>query len=149
MSETTIPERIARAVQAALLAVPQIAGIEARVERAREDAIQRDEGDLLNLRSDSEQLQPLADDVDDCEFILAVQIYVSGTDWESRADAYAIQVHRLVLGAGYSAANVKLARVRRVDGDWGGDEGDATPGKRTLKYGFRYTAYAADLTTQP
>jgi hypothetical protein len=149
MPETTIPEKIAQAVQAALLAGPQMTGIADRVFRAREDAINRDEGDTLNLKSDSEQLQPIGDDVDDAEFILSVQIYVSGDVWETKADAYALLAHRRILGCDYAAAGVKLARVRRTDGDWGGDEGDATPGRRTLKYGFRYTAFAADMTKQP
>lgn len=149
MAECTIPEKIAQAVQAALLAEPQITGIEGRIERAREDSIQRSEGDTVNLMSDSEQLQPVADDVDDCEYILSVQIYVAGDVWETKADAYALLVHRRILGCDYAAAGAKLARVRRTDGDWGGDQGDATPGKRTLKYGFRYMAFSADMTKQP
>jgi hypothetical protein len=145
----SIPEQIAQAVQAALLAVPQISGIAGRVERAREDAINRDEGDTINLASDSEQLQPVSDDVDDAEFILAVQIYVTGNVWETKADAHAVAAHQRILGKDYAAAGLKLARVRRIEGDWSGDDADATPGKRTLKYGFRYLANAADLTTQP
>lgn len=150
MPAYTIPEKIAQAVQAALLAATQIAGIADRVYRAREDAIQRDEGDTINLMSDSEQLQPVSDDVDDAEFILSVQIYVTGDVWETKADAYALLVHQRILAYDYAGAGgVKLARVRRTDGDWGGDEGDQTPGKRTLKYGFRYMAFAADMTRQP
>jgi hypothetical protein len=74
---------------------------------------------------------------------------VRGDVWETIADAIALQVHARVMKRDYNwLDHIALARVRLVDGDWTAQEGDQTPGKRTMKYAFRYLAMADDITTQ-
>jgi hypothetical protein len=146
----SIEERIAEAVKAALLATPQIAEVADRVDRAREDSRHREEGESINIISDAMAVRSLSDEVDDKELTLNVEIYVRGDVWETRADAIAIQAHTRVMRRNYkSTDSIALARLRLVDGDWTGQEGDQTPGKRIMKYAFRYLAMADDITLQP
>lgn len=153
--EYSIAERVAQAVQDALQphlpGDPGITGIEARVERARADTITREDGDTINIESENEQLRPFDDGLDDCELTLAVQIYVTAAAvWESTADAIAIQAHRRIRAYDYLVtASLKVAKVRRVEGDWDADQGDKMPGRRTLKYAFRFFTFADDITKQP
>lgn len=144
----SIAERIAAVVQGTL-ASPAITGIGTNVFRAREDALTREDGDMLNVVCDAEALRVHSDDLDDCELTLDVQIHVNGDVWETKADAYAVQAHARIMACDYLGAGIRLARVRRSDGDWSAEAGDQTPGKRTLKYAFRYFTFAADITKQP
>lgn len=146
----SIEERIAVAVQSALLTVAQIPEIGERVFRAREDAFSRDEGETINISSDDQTLKIFSTEIDDKELTLNVSIYVRGDVWETLADIIAVQVHPRIMRRDYKGADgIVLTRVRLVDGDWTGQEGDQTPGKRTMKYAFRYLAMADDITTQP
>lgn len=146
----SIEERIAEAVKTALLAATQMPEVLGRVFRAREDALSREEGETINITSDALAVKSLSTDVDDKELTLNVEIYVRGDVWETLADAIAVQAHARVMGRGYWAVDaIKLAQVRLVDGDWTSQEGDQTPGKRIMKYAFRYLAMAADITKQP
>ena len=146
----SIEERIAEAVKTALLAAPQITEVAERVDRAREDSRHREEGDSINISSDALAVKGLSSGVDDKELTLSVEIYVRGDVWETRADAIAVQLHGRIMRRNYQGVDgIVLAQVRLVDGDWTGQEGDQTPGKRTMKYAFRYLAMADDITTQP
>lgn len=145
---SSIEERIAEEVKAALL--DQVLGVDSRVFRARKDAFSPDEGgDSINIDTAEMASRPFSDAVDDNELTIDVSIYVRGDVWETRADAYAILVHPLLRQRDYLAAGLRISRVRRVDQDWAGDEGDATPGKRTVKYAFRFLTLADDITAQP
>jgi hypothetical protein len=146
----SIVERIAEAVKAALLAAPQIAEVVDRVDRAREDSRHREEGESINISSEALAVKSLSTSTDDKELTLNVEIYVRGDVWETRADAIAVQAHTRIMRRNYKATDsVALAQLRLVDGDWTGQDGDQTPGKRTMKYAFRYLAMAEDITTQP
>lgn len=143
----SIFERIAAEVRLALLNA--VAGVDARVFRAREDAITIDEGDTINIATDSNSQKVLSSAVDDNELLLGVSIYVRGDVWETKADVYAAAVAPLVMRRDYAAAGLKIARVRLTDQDWNGQEGDSTPGKRTLKFAFRFLTLADDMAAQP
>lgn len=143
----SIFERIAEEVKLALL--NNVAGIDARVQRAREDAISIEDGDTINVVTDSNTQKVFSGGVDDNELLIDVRIHVRGDVWETKADVYAVLVHPLVMKRDYGAAGLKLARVRLTDQDWDGDDGDSTPGKRTLKYAFRFLTLADDITAQP
>lgn len=143
----SIFERIAEEVRAALL--NNVAGVDARVFRAREDAISIDDGDTINIATDSNGQKVFSDAVDDNELLLDVCIYVRGDVWETKADLYAVVVHPLVMQRNYGAAGLRIARVRLTDQDWTGQDGDSTPGKRTLKFAFRFLSLAGDITAQP
>ena len=146
----SIEERIAEAVKAALLAPTQMPEVLDRVFRAREDAFSREEEASINITSDAQALKIFSTEIDDKELTLNVEIYVRGDVWETLADAIAVQVHSRVMHRDYLGVDgVALARVRLLDGDWAAQEGDQTPGKRTLKYAFRYLAMADDITKQP
>lgn len=146
----SIEERIAEAVKAALLAATQIPEIADRVFRAREDAFSREEESAINVTSDSQAIKIFSTEIDDKELTLNVEIYVRGDVWETLADTIAVQAHPRVMQRDYKALDgIVLARVRLIDGDWTSQEGDQTPGKRTMKYAFRYLAMAADITQQP
>lgn len=144
----SIEEKLAEEVRTAL--VNNVSGIGPRVYRAREDAINPDEGDTLNIISLEMPSRPFSDGVDDNELTLSISIFVRGDVWESKADAYAVLIHPIVVNRDYLSAQVKLARrPRRTDQDWTGDEGDATPGKRVVKYSFRFLTKIDDITAQP
>jgi len=141
-------EQVKLALQSATPApFPGIAA--ANVFRARQDAFQREEGDAINVRCDDEVLQPFSDDIDDAEVTIAVEVYVYGDVWETRADSYVPDIVKRIRAWNYAGAGLSLARVRRVAGDWQADQGDATPGKRTLKFAFRHFIFADDPTKQP
>lgn len=144
----TIFERIPEEVKTALLAAA-IAGIGTRVYRARQDAIALDEGDTLNVETDANNQKTFSEALDDNELLIDVEIYVRGDVWETKADAYALAVHPIVMGRNYGAAGLRIARVRLTDQAWTAQEGDGTPGKRTLKYAFRFFTLAADISAQP
>lgn len=143
----SIFERIAEEVKLALR--NQVPGIDERVFRGREDAIGDDEGDTVNVWTDDNTQRTFSDAIDDNELSIGVSIYVRGDVWESKADAYAVQIHPLVMKRDYAAAGLKLARVRLTDQAWLAEDGDNTPGKRTMKFAFRFLTYAADITAQP
>lgn len=143
----SIFERLAEEVKLALL--NHVAGVDARVYRAREDAISIEEGDTINIATDSNAQKVFAAEVDDNEFLLDASIYVRGDVWETKADAYAVTVHQLVLARDYRAAGLKIACVRLTDQNWTAQEGDQTPGKRSLKFAFRFLTLAGDITAQP
>ena len=134
----SIEERIAEAVKTALLAAPQIAEVAARVDRAREDARHREEGESINVTSEALAVKSLSTAIDDKELTLNVEIYVRGDVWETLADVIAVQAHTRIMRRNYkSADNIDLAQLRLVDGDWTSQDGDQTPGKRTMKYAFQ------------
>jgi len=143
----SIFERVAEEVKVALL--NHVAGVDDRVFRAREDAIGIDEGDTLNVFTDGNQQRTFSDTVDDNELTIAVAIYVRGDVWETKVDVYAVLLHPLVMRHSYSAAGLKIARVRLTDQDWVAEGGDATPGKRVMRYAFRFLTLADDITAQP
>lgn len=146
----SIIERLAEEVKAALLSGDGIPGIGEQVERAREDASTFDEGDYLNVRTEDNTQRTFSDLLDDNELVLAVDVHVRGDVWESKADAYAVQVHPLVYGRNYSAAGLILARPPRLtDQSWKAEAGDSTPGCRTMLFAFRFFTLAADITKQP
>jgi hypothetical protein len=146
----SIEERIAEAVKTTLLAQSQIPEIADRVFRAREDAFSRDEEAAINISSDAQTIKIFSAEIDDKELTLNIKIHVRGDVWETFADIVAVQVHPRVMKRDYKTLDgIDLARVRLVDGDWSGQEGDQTPGERTMKYAFRYLAMADDITTQP
>lgn len=146
----SIEERIAAAVKTALLAAPQMTEIAGRVERARSDSISADEGETINVSSDALAVKSLSNEVDDKELTLNLELYVRGVTWETLADAIAVQAHARVMGHNYyTAEGIKLAQVRLVDADWVADQGDQTPGKRTMKYAFRFLSMVEDITKQP
>jgi len=145
----SIIERIAEEVKEALLA-GEIPGIAEQVERAREDASTFDEGDYLNVRKEDNTQRTFSDQVDDNELVLAVDIHVRGDVWESKADAYGVQVHPLVYGRNYAAAGLILARPPRLtDQNWKAESGDSTPGCQTMLFAFRFLTLASDITKQP
>jgi len=145
---SSIEERIAEEVKAALL--DQVLGVDGRVFRARKDAFSPDEGgDSINIDTAEMTSRAISEAVDDNELTLDVCLYVRGDVWESKADVYAVLVHPLLRQRNYLAAGLRIARVRRVEQDWAADEGDATPGKRTVKYAFRFLTLADDITAQP
>lgn len=144
----SIFERLAEEVKVALLAAA-IPGIVARVYRAREDAIAIEEGDTINVATDSNNQKVFSGDVDDNELLVDAVLYVRGDVWETKADAYAVIVHQIVMTRNYAGAGLKIARVRLTDQSWSAQEGDQTPGKRTLKFAFRFLTLAADITAQP
>ncbi|HXC40816.1 MAG TPA: hypothetical protein VN667_17910 [Burkholderiales bacterium] len=143
----SVYERIAEAVKTALTG--QVSGI-SLVERDREDLVARDEGDSINITTDAANTKPFGEAVDDNELTIDVHINVRGDPFETRADAYAKQVHGLVTGRNYAGDGLKLARMPRlVQQDWTGEAGDETPGTRTMKYAFRFLTLAADISAQP
>lgn len=148
MAGESIFERVAECVKLSLLAVP-ITGIADRVFRAREDAVTAEEGDTLNVVTEDNSQRSFSDEVDDNELTIAVSIYVRGDVWETKADVYARQVHALVMGYGYAGAGLKLAPPRLTDQDWTGEGGDRTPGKRTMKFAFRFLTLRTDISAQP
>jgi len=153
LGPATIFERIAEEVKAALLAAA-IPGIAEQVERAREDASTFDDGDYLDVETDSNSQRIHGEQIDDNELLIDVCINVRATAdsanvWETKADEYARQIHPVVMRRNYSAAGLKIARVRLTDQDWQAEAGDNTPGKRTLKYAFRFLTLADDITQQP
>ncbi len=143
----SIFERVADEVKTALYNA--VTGVGTRVERAREDAISADEGDTLNIVTLDNAQRTFSDEIDDNELSIGVSIYVRGDVWETKADAYAVLIHPLVMRRNYAASGLRIARVRLTDQDWIADAGDATPGKRTLKYAFRFLTLADDITKQP
>lgn len=147
---TSIEERIAEAMKTALLATPTMPEIGDRVFRAREDAFNREEEAAINITTDGFSVKSLSAMVDDKELTLNVQIYVRGDVWETLADAIAIQAHQRVMHRDYLGIDgIGIAQVRLVDADWISEEGDQTPGKRTMKYSYRYLSLAGDITIQP
>lgn len=143
----SIFERIPEEIRVALL--NNVSGIADRVFRAREDSIGIEEGDTINIVTDSNGQKVFSDAVDGNELLIDVCIYVRGDVWETKADAYAVLVHPLVMQRNYGAAGLRIARVRLTDQSWAGQEGDNTPGKRTLKFAFRFLTLAGDITAQP
>jgi hypothetical protein len=140
-------ERIAEEVRITLAG--NVSGIGTRVFRAREDAISFDEGDTLNISTDSNAQKVMSDAVDDNELLIDVTIYVRGDVWETKADHYAIIICPLVMRRDYMSAGLNIARVRLTDQDWNADPADATPGKRTLKFAYRFLTLADDISAQP
>lgn len=143
----SIQDKIADAAKAALLAVPQITGVDGRVERNREDAYTREEGSGINLRSVSDPLRPISDEIDDCEYTLSADIYVFGADWEKQADAIAVEVEKRLRD--YTYTGIKLTHLRRLGGEWDGDGVDNTPGKREVQFAYRFLVFSMDMTKQP
>ena len=149
MAGESIIERIAEEVKSALIA-GEIPGIAEQVERAREDASTFDEGDYINVRIEDNAQRTFSEAVDDNELMLALDIHVRGDVWESKADAYAVQVHPLVHLRNYSAVGLALARAPRLtDQAWSADPGESTPGRRTMNFAFRFLTLAGDITKQP
>jgi len=146
----SIEERIAEAVKTTLLAATQMPEVLDRVFRAREDAFSREEEAAINVTSDSQAIKIFSTEIDDKELTLNVEIYVRGDVWETLADTIAAQAHPRVMSRDYKGLDgIAIAKVRLIDGDWTSQEGDQTPGKRTMKYAFRYLAMADDITQQP
>jgi hypothetical protein len=145
----SIPERIAAAVQAALLAEPVMNEVVDRVERAREDAFSREEiaDGAINIRSGDERTRRHSDEADDNELDIDIEINVRAGDvWETAADAIAVQVHARVKSYDYG---LKIALISKAGRSPKGEAGDYTPGQLTLTYTFRYLTLAADITAQP
>jgi hypothetical protein len=146
----SIPERIAAAVQDALLAEPVMIEVAARVERAREDAFSREEivDGAINIRSGDERTRRHSDDVDDNELDIDIEINVRAGDvWETAADAIAVQVHARVKTWAYTG--IAIAVISKAGRSPKGEGGDYTPGQLTLTYTFRYLTLADDVTAQP
>ena len=144
----SIPERIAQAVQDALLAQPPMLEVLARVERAREDAFSREEiaDGAINIRSGDERTRRYSDEVDDNELDIEIEINVRGPVWETAADAIAVQVHARVRKHAYP---VQIALISKTGRSTKSEAGDYTPGQLTLTYTYRYLTRGDDLTLQP
>lgn len=146
---TSIPERIAQAVQAALLADPPMLEVLDRVERAREDSFSREaiEAGAINILSGEERTRLHSQEIDDNELDIDIEINVRGTVWESAADVIAIQVHRRVKTHAYPG--LALAQILKTGRSPKSQSGDYTPGQLTLTYTYRYLTRGDDITLQP
>jgi hypothetical protein len=145
----SVIENIAEQVKLGLVA-GAIPGVVDHISRAREDAISYDEGDWLNVRIEDNAQRTFSEAIDDNELTVAIDIHVRGDVWETKADAYAVQVHPIVIGRNYAGAGIVIARAPRLtDQSWNAEPGDNTPGRRTMQYAFRFLSLAADITKQP
>lgn len=147
-----LSEQVLAAFQAGLL--NQIAGIDERVVRDREDAYGEDEFAIdkggINIKPDDEASRIMGENADDNEITVNVEIYVRAAQddpWTKRANAFAVLVHARLMTAGVLPGF--LARVRKIGTNWGGDESGRTPGKLTLKYAARYLSHARALDSAP
>lgn len=150
MPEFSIAERILDAVKTALLAAPHMLDVEDRVERAREDSYTRDElaeGGAINVKASDENTKMFSEALDDNELSAEVIIYTRGDVWETRADRIAVLAHARIMGCAYDG--LALARVRKTGRAYEADAADATAGRLTLQYAFRFLTLAGDITLQP
>lgn len=140
----SITEQLLEAVRAALTST--IPAVGARVWRARQDEIARDECPAIVIHGVEEidtivQLDGLATRV---EMTIDIEIHVAAGDpWETAADAVAVPMHALLMAA-------TLPAGATIDGRTGSafaQGGDATPAVRTLSYRASYYRQTHALDT--
>lgn len=144
----SLSEQIRAAARTALLALPQITGVDGRVDRGREDAYSEREQGSINIRAEDEQTRVMSETVDDNELYVEFEIYVAPADgWETAADAIFVQLHnRLMTYAGWAGL---VTRIRKVSARWAGDSGNRQPGLLTVRYVFRFLSQAGAVDRQP
>jgi hypothetical protein len=143
----SISERFRAAVQACLLAAPQIDGVADRVDRAREDARSADEVSGINIAAADEPSKRQATTVNDKELHVDIQIFVRATGaevWETVADAIDVAVAARL--AAYTSWPIDRPIISETGREWTADEGDDTRGKLTLSYAIRFLNQAGDIT---
>lgn len=150
MSECqSLAERVCAAFLDCLL--DQIPDVEKNVERARADPLSFDETPWINIERGDEESRRHGESADDNEMLVDVEIAVRADQtvrvWETKADALAVQAHRLLLA--YSKWPSPVARIRKIASKPLRDEADGTAGKLTLTYAVRYLSSAFELDRAP
>lgn len=138
-------EQLVAAVRTALL--PLVPATVLSVERARTDAIAREECPCIELAivSESADLATVGGEVHEANVILAVAIHVHGGTgtWETVANALAVTAHPLILGVTLPAGVVELAGP--VGRDWVAAPGDGRPAYLAMSYQATVFRQAAAL----
>lgn len=127
-------EQLVAAVRTALL--PLVPATVLSVERARVDAIAREECPCIELAivSESADLATVYGDVHEATVFFVVAIHVHGGTgtWETVAHALAVSAHPYVLGVAKPAGIVEL--VGPISRQWSAAPGDGRPAYLALTY---------------
>lgn len=137
----SIADRIAEAIVLALATVP---GVDGRVFRSRELAVQRDETPCIVVLLADEATVVFGEDVDDNRLIVDLEVSVRGDPFDQLADPIVVDAHRL-LRADAGLRSI-VTSVRRKERTWTAEEADATAGCVKLKYELRYLSDVNDMT---
>lgn len=131
-------------VAAIVLALAPVAGVDGRVFRSRELAIQRGETPCIVVLLGGEASTAFGEDVDDNRLTVDIKISTRGDPYDQLADPVVVDSHRLMrTDAGLRSI---VTAVRRKERTWAAEEADSTAGCVTMKYELRYLSAANDLT---
>ena len=127
-------EQLVDAVRVAL--APLVPATVLSVERARTDAIAREECPCIELAivSESADLATVRGDIHEATVTLAVAIHVHGGTgtWETVANALAVTAHPLITGVTLPAGVLEL--VGPTSRDWVAAPGDGRPAYLAMSY---------------
>jgi hypothetical protein len=137
----SISERALDAVVAALIGTT---GVGDRVFRSRVQAVTRDETPCIVVLPGAEEVSVLGRAVDDCRFIVHVEITTRGDPYDAIADPIEVEAHaRMKASAGLSAL---VDSFRKKEKSYDAQEADLTVGCVNVKYELRYLSAADDPT---
>lgn len=142
-------EQLLEAVRVAL--VPLVPATVRSVERARVDAIAREECPCIEIAvvSESADLATVLGDMHEVTVVFALALHVHGGagTWESVANALAVTAHPLVLGITRPAGILELAGP--IGRQWVAAPGDGRPAYLAMSYQATVYRQAAALDAAP
>jgi hypothetical protein len=119
----------------------------ANVFRSREVSITRAVTPAIVIMPEAEQDNILGTEVDEHRFDLNIEIFTRGDPWDNLADPVAVQAHQILMTDAPLAA--LIARIRKQQSTWLGEEADRTAGVLSMRYQIHYLTKASDIGAAP